>query len=216
MTFSPPRPDEQKATAHRSRLTPEREAALYATVLELLVESGYEGLTMDAVATRAHTSKATIYRQWSGKPGLVAAAIRGVKDHHEAPDTGSIRGDLVAVATAIGEVAESNSQLFSAVSHAIRTDPELAATMRECMFEPNDAAFGIILRRAVARGEISAENPAISYVPRLFLQAIISRPVLEGQPVDSEHLVFLVDSLILPALGLIGSSGPSPSKTEKS
>lgn len=200
--------DDQKANSQRSRLTAEREAALYATVLELLVESGYEALTMDAVAHRAHTSKATIYRQWSGKPGLVAAAIRGVKENHSAPDTGSLRSDLIVVATAIGEVAESNAQLFAAVSHAIRTDPELAATMRECMFEPNDEVFGLILRRAVERGEVAEDNPAIGYVPRLFLQAIISRPVLEGQSVDSEHLVRLVDSLILPALGLAGPSGP--------
>ncbi len=56
----------------RSRLTPEREAELYAAVLDLLREVGYDALTMDAVAARTRASKATLYRQWQGKPELVA------------------------------------------------------------------------------------------------------------------------------------------------
>ncbi len=186
----------------RSRLTSERERSLYDAVLELLVESGYEALTMDSVAQRAHSSKATIYRQWSGKPGLVAAAIRSMKEHHVVPDTGTLRGDLLAVAKTIGQVAETNAQLFAAVGHAIRSDPQLAGAMRECMFKPNDEVFGAILERAVERAEIASDNPAVRYVPGLFLQAIVSRPVLEGRSVDSRHLTDLVDSLILPALGV--------------
>ena len=52
----------------RSRLTPEREAELYAAVLDLLREVGYDALTMDAVAARTRSSKATLYRQWGSKP----------------------------------------------------------------------------------------------------------------------------------------------------
>lgn len=203
----------EAAIRSRSRLTPERGAALYATVLELLVESGYEALTMDAVAQRAHTSKATIYRQWLGKPGLVAAALRSMKEHHSVPDTGSLRGDLLAVAKTIGVVAETNAQLFAAVSHAIRTDPELASAMQECMFKPNDDAFGAILARAVERGEVAPGNPAVRYVPGLFLQAIVSRPVLEGKPVDSGYLSDLVDSLILPAIAADPTSRPRTRKS---
>ncbi len=52
----------------RSRLTPERESELYAAVLDLLREVGYDALTMDAVAARTHSSKATLYRQWGASP----------------------------------------------------------------------------------------------------------------------------------------------------
>lgn len=88
------------ATARRSRITPEREAELYEAVLDLLREVGYDALTMDAVAARTKSSKATLYRQWGGKAELVAKAVR-----HNKPggiglgdiDTGSLKGDLHAL-----------------------------------------------------------------------------------------------------------------------
>src|SRR2546421_9693553 len=62
----------------RTRLTPEREGELYEAVLALLRESGYDALTMEGVAARSRSSKATLYRQWGTKPKLVAEALR----HH--------------------------------------------------------------------------------------------------------------------------------------
>src|SRR3954449_11409393 len=86
------------STARRSRITPEREAELYEAVLELLREVGYDALTMDAVATRTRSSKATLYRQWGGKAELVVKALRSQKPHFDEVDTGSLRGDLHAIA----------------------------------------------------------------------------------------------------------------------
>ncbi|GAA3059289.1 hypothetical protein GCM10020000_47760 [Streptomyces olivoverticillatus] len=93
MPAEPPKP-----TARRTRLTPEREAELYEAVLEILREVGYDALTMDAVAARTHSSKATLYRQWKGKPELVASALRHNKPLSLADiDTGTVRGDLQAM-----------------------------------------------------------------------------------------------------------------------
>ena len=52
-----------------------REAELLAVTLELLQEHGYDRLTVDAVATSARASKATIYRRWPTKAELVLAAF---------------------------------------------------------------------------------------------------------------------------------------------
>lgn len=81
------------ATARRSRITPEREAELYAAVLDLLREVGYDALTMDGVAARTRSSKATLYRQWGGKAELVAKAVRHNKPGASAAEvnTGSLR-----------------------------------------------------------------------------------------------------------------------------
>ena len=57
----------EAATVRRSRITPEREAELYRAVLDLLREVGYDALTMDAVAARTKSSKATLYRQWGAE-----------------------------------------------------------------------------------------------------------------------------------------------------
>ncbi|HLI44027.1 MAG TPA: TetR/AcrR family transcriptional regulator [Acidimicrobiales bacterium] len=201
------REDVARGQAGRTRLSPERTAELYRCVRDLLVESGYEALTMDAVAQRAHTSKATIYRQWGGKPGLVAAAVHALKDNDAELDTGTLRGDFVALAEAIGSVAATDGPLFAAVSHAVITDAALAAAMREAMFEPAQAKVRAVLDRALQRGEIEAGNPAIEMLPGLLLQAVVGRQLLDGCPVDAVYLVGLVDSLVLPALGL--PSAPS-------
>lgn len=183
-----------------SRLGDAREAEVYAAVLELLGEHGYEALTMDAVAARAKTSKATIYRQWNGKPGLVVAALQHMKEQKPSHDTGTLRGDLLDVAETIGAIAQTNGQLFAAVSHAMNADPELGCSMRECMFEPSTGIFYEICARAIAREEIDEANPAIEHVAGLFLSSVVARPLIDGVPVDEKYLTVLVDSVILPAL----------------
>jgi AcrR family transcriptional regulator len=198
-----------------TRLTTEREAELYRTVLDELVRSGYESLTMDAVAQKARTSKATIYRQWQGKPGLVAAALRHLKPDGADRDTGSLRGDLVAVCEEIGRFACEHAQLLAAVSHGVSSDPELAAAVRECVIEPNSGKLAPVLDRAVARGEVDPDNPAISYVPTLFIQTVASRETLEGRPVDTAYLIDLVDAVILPALTAQPSSRTSAASRPK-
>jgi AcrR family transcriptional regulator len=80
-----------------------REKAILAAVIGLLGELGYEGMTMDAVAARAHASKTTIYKRWPGKAELVRAAVDNYAAGRltAAADTGSLRGDLMAVMDAM-------------------------------------------------------------------------------------------------------------------
>src|SRR5260370_26527540 len=81
-----------------------RERAILSAVVGLLGEVGYEAMTMDAVAARAHASKTTIYRRWPGKAELVRAAVDAyVADRAlSAADAGGLRGDLLAVMRAMG------------------------------------------------------------------------------------------------------------------
>src|SRR3954463_15118569 len=73
-----------------------RETELLAVTLELLQEHGYDRLTLDAVATTAHASKATLYRRWPTKAELVMAAfIEGTRQVAVEPNTGTLRGDLL-------------------------------------------------------------------------------------------------------------------------
>ena len=97
-----------------------------------LGEAGYEAMTTDAVAARAHASKTTIYRRWPGKPALVRAAV----DAHlagrllRAADTGRLRGDLFAVMRAMpGHLTDEFLALMSGLTHALRQDPELAQVL---------------------------------------------------------------------------------------
>jgi AcrR family transcriptional regulator len=68
-------------------------AVLHATV-DLLGETGYAALSVDAIARRAGTSKPAIYRRWPSKAHLVHEAVFPLSDATELPDTGSLTGDV--------------------------------------------------------------------------------------------------------------------------
>src|SRR3954468_4364669 len=78
-----------------------RDAEILDAAIDVLAETGYDGMTVDMVAARAKAGKATLYRRWPSKPDLVLDAVACLKrdDLNLAalPDTGSLRGDLVAM-----------------------------------------------------------------------------------------------------------------------
>ena len=80
-----------------------RRQAILDAALALLMEVGYDRMSMDGLAERAHAGKATIYRHWTGKAEVVVEAIRCRKcDNFSAPpDTGSLRGDLWRPSTTV-------------------------------------------------------------------------------------------------------------------
>jgi AcrR family transcriptional regulator len=187
----------------RSRLSPEREVELYNATIELLREVGYEAMTMDAVAARAHSSKATLYRQWQGKPRLVIAALK----HHKpitivGIDTGSLRDDLYEIARRHGAVtvADHDTALMAGVAHAIRNDAELGVAVREALVEPEVEAVTRMVNRAVARGELTGNAPAARLVPHVLSGAIFFRKMIDNKPADEAFIRDVIDSVVLPAL----------------
>ncbi|MER5597899.1 TetR/AcrR family transcriptional regulator [Streptomyces sp. NPDC002265] len=192
------------ATARRSRITPEREAELYEAVLDLLREVGYDALTMDAVAARTRSSKATLYRQWGGKPELVARAIRHNKPGRAGDiDTGSLRGDFHAIASREDDCAmEQNSALMRGLFMAVHTNPDLLRAFRELLVEPEMEEFRVLLRRAVDRGEVRADCPALEYVVHMLIGAFATRALIDDQPPTQDFLISYIDAVVLPALGV--------------
>lgn len=73
------------------------EEAILRAAVDELTESGYAGLTMDKVATRAGTNKNAIYRRWPNRLTLGIAAYRQLVTTVRPPDTGSLRGDVLEV-----------------------------------------------------------------------------------------------------------------------
>ncbi len=192
----------ETATTRRSRITPEREAELYDAVLDLLREVGYDSVTMDAVAARTRSSKATLYRQWGGKAELVARAIR----HHKPVgllnvDTGTLRGDLQALTARQDDCEmEQNSSLMQALSTVVHSNPELLAALREWLIEPELAEMREVVQRAVDRGEVRADNPAIDYVLHMIIGAFVARGMIDDQPPTQAFVSSYIDAVVLPAL----------------
>ncbi|WP_406385513.1 TetR/AcrR family transcriptional regulator [Streptomyces sp. NBC_01618] len=194
---------EQVHSPRRSKITPERTQELYAAVLDILRECGYEALTMEGVASRTRCGKSTLYRQWGSKPELVVAALHGTR---RVPlpeiDTGTLAGDLREAARAIGTTALRDTPLMHALSHAALQSPELLCALREALIVPEMAAIEAMVRRGAARGEIPADTPATEFVSVQLLGVMRARPLLEGQYADEAYLTRFVEGAILPALGL--------------
>src|SRR6478736_5746758 len=131
--------------------------------LDVLAETGYDGMTVDMVAARAKAGKATVYRRWSSKAELVLDAVACMKgndpDLQSPPDTGTLRGDLVAlVKTPSIREGERKLKVMAAIVSMIARDPDLAAAAQAALVEPRASANRIIFQRAVDRGEIPADS----------------------------------------------------------
>ncbi|WP_406455972.1 TetR/AcrR family transcriptional regulator [Streptomyces sp. NBC_01622] len=191
------------ATARRSRITPEREAELYAAVLDLLREVGYDALTMDAVAARTRSSKATLYRQWGGKAELVAKAVRHNKPGRPTDvDTGTLRGDMHAMVAREDDCRiEQNSALMRGLAMATHNNPDLLQAFRELLVEPEMEEFRVVMQRAVDRGEVRADCPALEFVVHMMIGAFATRTVIEDLPPTKAYLTSYIDAVVLPALG---------------
>ena len=147
-----------RRTPGRPRSEASHQAIIQATI-ELLVEAGYGSLTMEAVRTRAGVGKATIYRRWPSKEELVSDAIVFLHQEFDTPDTGSLRGDYEALATAVRASASRGgaTTLMPRLLGESVNDPELFAIFRANLVEPRRAALGTVLERAVGRGEIRGD-----------------------------------------------------------
>ena len=179
-----------------------REEAILRATLELLAEVGYDQLTIDGVAARAHCSKATIYRRWQGKAELVITAVRrhSAPPPQPAPGTGSLREDLLAALEAMrSSLAGQDTALLLGLMTAMRHDQELAAVVREQVIDNKREVFGAAVARAVTRGELpaGADHTLLAEISSAML---LSRQLVTGEPLDAAFAQELVDDVLLPLL----------------
>ncbi|BCL26352.1 TetR/AcrR family transcriptional regulator C-terminal ligand-binding domain-containing protein [Streptomyces aurantiacus] len=203
MTSQAAEEPETVAASRRSKITPEREQEFFDAVLDQVRSCGYDALTMEGVAATTRCSKSTLYRQWKTKPQFVAAALRA----NHCPkfigiDTGSLAGDLRAVARTAGERSDEDTRLLQALGPSMTQDDELKRALREALVKPELDALGAMIGRAVERGEIAADLPVLEFLPAQLLGVLRVRPLLEGRPADADYLLRFVEVALLPALGL--------------
>ncbi|MDN5852161.1 MAG: TetR/AcrR family transcriptional regulator [Actinomycetia bacterium] len=180
---------------------PGRDRVILDATLDVLAESGYDGMTIDMVAARAKAGKATLYRRWSSKGELVIDAVASMKppaDLDALPDTGSLRGDLIASLKApSAEVAERKLNVMAGIVSLLNTDPSLADATHRALVEPEAAVNRILIQRAIDRGEVSpdcdVENLSI-VVPAMAAY----RTLLQRRPIDRDFLVSIIDGVVVP------------------
>jgi AcrR family transcriptional regulator len=190
-----------------ARPTRRRGAALDEAILQATIEElhavGFRSLTMDAVAARAGTSKNVIYRRWPSRGALcVAAYLRMLPtDPEDAPDTGSVRSDALALLQRANErMSTPVGQMLRELIAGIQAEPELIRDLREQASRAGVAVWLKVLARAVSRGEVdpSALAPRVATVAVDLLRNEYS---LNGaRSVPDAVLAEIVDQVYLPLL----------------
>lgn len=166
------------------------EVILAATV-DLLADGGIAGLSMDQVAKRAGVGKATIYRRWASKEQLVVDAL-STAPSIDLPDTGTVRGDLLAYAAAlVSAAAKPSSDVLPHLIEASVYDERLRASLNEYT-RSRQRVLRAILKRGYERGElVDCEDREI--IVDVLMGAFFYRRMISGEPFTVRFATRLVD-----------------------
>lgn len=173
-------------------------AALLTGTQELLLEQGFDRLSVGAVAARAGVGKAAIYRRWKGKSELVVAAVADLAQAPSVPDTGSLREDLLACGRALIQDDRTRAVLAGLMTAMVH-QPELRAAARDAVGFPFTELFQTVISRAVLRGDVPS-SVDVSTVAEVLPALAFHRATALGLAVDDAFVVRTVDRLLLPSL----------------
>lgn len=179
-----------------------RERAILDAVLELISEVGYERITVDSIAARAHASKTTMYRRWSGKAELVADALRrhAEGDLPAIPDTGSLRTDLLLTVRQIAETLTGPAgPSLIGLLEAIRDDATLRELVGSQIRQRSHEVGRAICAQAAARGEAVRSDRSDAVLDVAFAR-VFTGTLFDAGTGDLSGHEELVDEILLPLL----------------
>jgi AcrR family transcriptional regulator len=188
--------------APQRRRGPALQEALLDAAWAELIERGYDDLTIDAVAVRAGTSRAVLYRRWPGKQELVLAALQHAvaKDVVVAPDTGSLRGDVIALLKEANKVRVGlAAQLVTRLGGFYRQTGASLADLSAFVQGGRDAILEQTIQRAIDRGEIEPEQ-VTGRIARLPVDLFRYEILMTLRPLSDEAIEEIVDTVWLPLL----------------
>jgi AcrR family transcriptional regulator len=170
------------------------DAAVRAAVGDLLAREGYAGTTIERVAAHAGVGRGAVYRRWRSKAEMVFAAAVHTVELPDPVDTGTLEGDLVALAVRIAELSgtEPARAALAGLAAELAGDPKLAGALEDRLFAAERRYVGLILERAYARGELGRDaDPEL--VRRLLVGPIAFAPLFapsaQPRPRDVARLV---------------------------
>lgn len=183
--------------------TRRRGAVLEGAILDAgwdqLMEGGYTGFAFEAIADRARTGKTALYRRWPDKEALLLAVIahRGFGAPIEIPDTGSLREDVLTLLRSANRLGDSGAALFSTIVGAYFDETETTpAQLRAQLLGDGSLAMTEVVRRAIERGELTADLP-----PRVLVlpgDLLRNELMMNLSRVPDETIVDIVDTVFLP------------------
>ncbi len=188
----------------RRRRGQQLESALLDAAWDELVEVGFGNLTMESVAARAQTGVAVLYRRWANKHELVLAAIAHYGHAHpiETPDTGTLRGDLLALLTAFSKARATFIAVLAAAGFSgllAGTGLTPAQAREKLLGDQRIRSDQIIYQRADDRGEITLDHipPAVLAMP---FDLVRHDLLMNLNPLPPKRIHSIIDDLFLPLL----------------
>ena len=196
-------PDREPRSRAGRKRDPSRDGVILDATLAVVAEHGYDGMTINMVAARADSARATVYRRWATKADLVLDAVarmsRDDVNLDQLPDTGSLRGDITAMILPLSdEEQQVRIQAIAALLSLSKTDARLTDAATGAGIGPWIEVNRTLMQRAVDRGEFPPPSD-IDTLAELIPMMCISRAV-QQQPITREFSLALVDAVIIPAL----------------
>ncbi|MFZ2636631.1 MAG: TetR/AcrR family transcriptional regulator [Rectinemataceae bacterium] len=178
-----------------------RGVAILIATLRGLVEVGYERLSINEIAARAHASKATLYRRWPAKSMLVADAVAYWLEKVvplEAPNTNSLSGDITLIVSVVpdGNAFRDALAVFLDLSSVGIRDAELRSAISLKILESRRRQIEEVVVRAVARGELDTDK-RLERIPDMVLGLIMVH-LLSDKYCGREEIRKLVEETIEP------------------
>lgn len=195
------------------RRGPELETALLDAAWDELVGVGFAKLTMESVASRAGTGIAVLYRRWAKKDELVIAAIEHYRNSHpvDVPDTGTLRGDLLAALTGMGEARAG----FFAIAAATAFSGLLAGTgltpaqVRDRVIgDQRLSRVRTIYQRAHDRGEINLDSIPSAVLAMPF-DLVRHDLLMDLKALKPARIRSIIDELFFPLVRTHNGTAPS-------
>jgi AcrR family transcriptional regulator len=178
---------------------PDVERSILTATQDLLMERGYPGATIAAVAGRARCGKSAIYRRWATKEELVVAAVSALQVTAELPDTGDLRNDLLAAAMHFAASDDRSGRVLSSLLSEIGRDPELYDVAYRSIGGPPVAALTAVIERWVERGVVPGDVP-VPLIAGVVPTAAFGSVTLRKRSLEPQTVIDLVDFVLLPAL----------------
>ncbi len=187
------------------------ETAIRDAVVDLVVEKGAIGVTMEAVAAAAGTSKPVLYRRWPDRAALlrdtlVPMAMEAIPH----TDTGTYRGDMLAILRGWAAFFRSPQGVIApAIVGAMPHDPELASAFRQGVIAWRKAAMAETIARGIERGELRPDVP-VEIVRELGQAMLWHRFLVTGDEITDDLIEHIVDHILLPYAAATSGSGSTP------
>ncbi len=185
----------------------ELEQAIRDATIAELASGGYGSITIESVAARAQTGKASIYRRWPTKQELVVDSVGCLLSGPlmtvvalQLDDTTTTRDaflDLIKQAS--GAMTGAHGDAMRSIMGESLRDQEFSATFECDFYHPRKQALIALLERGVERGEVRPDAVS-TLVPDILAGTLIHRLLVRRQPMDDAELEAFVDGFIMPAI----------------